>query len=88
MTDHAPGCFDLLREVRCGYGTEQSTTVALIHRHGPGPRISRMETYGRGRSRRVLSVPIRVIRGQNQSGSNQSRQATAAPARGSALLVM
>jgi hypothetical protein len=80
MTDHASGWFDRLREVSCGYVTEPSTTAPPIRGHGrESPRISRisrMETDVRGRSRRVLSVPIRVIRGQNSSGSNQALEPT------------
>jgi hypothetical protein len=64
---------DRLREASYDRVTEKSTTAASIHGHGlEAPRISRIATDVRGRLPRHSSVPIRVIRGQNSSGSNQA----------------
>jgi hypothetical protein len=73
MPYHASGWFDRLREADYDAATQEATTTGALSGHGQGaPRISRIATDIRGRLRRVLSVPIRVIRGQNQSGSNQA----------------
>ena len=73
MPYHASGWFDRLREADCDGATQEATTTGALSGHGRGaPRIPRIATDIRGRLRRVASVPIRDIRGQNQSGSNQA----------------
>ena len=73
MPYHASGCFDLLREADCDGATQEATTTGALSGDGRGsPRIPWITTDIRGRLRRVSSVPIRAIRGQNQSGSNQA----------------
>jgi hypothetical protein len=73
MPYHASGWFDRLREADCVGAKQEATTAGALSGHGRGaPRIPRIATDIRGRLRRVASVPIRVIRGQNQSGSNQA----------------
>jgi hypothetical protein len=80
MPYHASGWFDQLREADCDGATQEATTAGALGGHGKGAprisRISRMERDVRGRWLRVLSVPIRVIRGQNQTGSNQALEPT------------
>jgi hypothetical protein len=77
MTHHASGWFDRLREADCDGATQETTTTGALSGHGQrAPRISRIATDTRGRLRRVSSVPIRAIRGQNQSGSNQALEPT------------
>ena len=77
MTPHASGWFDRLRGADCDGATQEATTAGALRGHGQGaPRISRIATDVRGRLRRVLSVPIRVIRGQNKGGSNQPLEPT------------
>jgi hypothetical protein len=79
MTHHASGWFDRLREADCDGATQEATTAGALGGHGQGAprisRISRMTSDVRRRLQRV-SVPIRVIRGQNKSDSNQALEPT------------
>jgi hypothetical protein len=80
MTDHASGWFDRLREADCDGATQDATTTGALSGDGRGapriPRIPQIATDIRGGLRWVASVPIRAIRGQNQSGSNQALEPT------------
>jgi hypothetical protein len=80
MPYHASGWFDRLGEADFDGATQEAATAGALGGHGQGAprisRISRMERAVRGRSLRVSFVPVRVIRDQNKSGSNQALEPT------------
>ena len=77
MPYDASGWFDRLREADFDGATQEAATAGALSGDGRGaPRIPRIATDIRGGLRWVASVPIRAIRGQNQSGSNQALEPT------------